>query len=165
MAEPFLGEVRLFSFGIVPRGWAMCNGQLLSINQYQALFSLLGTTYGGNGQTTFALPNLQGSVPIAQGNGIGLGQAGGEAAHTLITNEMPLHSHLASGSSQPANQASPVGNDWASFAANAYTTAPNGVMGPSAITSAGGSQPHPNMQPYLTVNYCMSLQGIFPNRG
>src|SRR5271165_5209905 len=110
MATPFLSEIKMFSFGFPPKGWAMCNGQLLPINQNQALFSILGTTYGGNGQTNFALPNLQGRMPVYVGNGITLGQSAGEAAHTLLMQEMPQHTHLAAGSSTPANLGDPTGN-------------------------------------------------------
>ena len=163
MATPFLGEIKIFSFGFAPRGWAMCNGQLLLINQNQALFSILGTTYGGNGQTNFALPNLQGRVPVYVGNGIVLGQSAGEAAHTLTISEMPAHTHLPAGSSTPANLGVPTGNVWATGNA-AYNPTPNTTMNPASLLPAGGSQPHANLSPYVTVNVCIALQGIFPSR-
>ena len=164
MSEPFLGEVRMFSFNFPPKGWAFCNGQLLAINQNQALFSILGTTYGGNGQTNFALPNLQGRVPLHTGNGINLGQAAGESAHTLTLQELPQHTHVpASGGA--ANTASPASalpgqNTSQSF----YAGNPNTNMNPADITATGGSQPHDNMSPYLTLTFCIALQGIFPSR-
>jgi microcystin-dependent protein len=162
MAQPFLAEIRVFSFNFAPRGWAMCNGQLLPINQNQALFALLGTTYGGNGTTTFALPNLQGRVPVHTGNGIVLGQSGGEAAHTLTVPELPAHTHLPAGSSTPANLGDPTGNLWATGNA-AYNPTPNTAMNPACILAAGNSQPHENMSPCLTVTFCIALQGIFPS--
>jgi microcystin-dependent protein len=165
MAEPFLAEVRLFSFNFAPRGWAFCNGQLLPINQNQALFALLGTTYGGNGQTTFALPNLQARVPIHSGSGGGdsytLGQAGGEQAHTLSIPEMPQHSHTANGSSAAPDRGTAAGNYWAA-GAGAYSSAADTTMAASAIGSAGGGQPHENFPPYCVINMCIALQGIFP---
>ena len=163
MAQPFLAEIRIFSFGFAPKGWAMCNGQLLPINQNQALFSLLGTTYGGDGRTTFALPNLQGRVPVHVGNGILLGQSGGESAHTLSTSEMPAHTHLPAGSSTPANLGVPTGNVWATGNA-AYNPTANTTMNPASIQPVGSSQPHENLSPYLTLNFCIALQGIFPSR-
>ena len=165
MAEPFLGEVRLFSFTFAPRGWAQCNGQLLPINQNQALFSLLGTTFGGNGTTNFALPDLRGRAPVfgSQG-GISLGERGGEEAHTLTLAEMAQHNHPVRGNSANANVGSPAGNTWAAQSTNAYGTAAAGSMNATAIASAGGSQPHSNMQPYLVINFCIALQGIFPSQ-
>lgn len=164
MAEPFLSEIRIFSFNFPPKGWAFCNGQLLPINQNQALFALLGTTFGGNGQTTFALPNLQGSAPIHTAAGFVLGQKAGESAHTLNLQEMPQHIHGFMASSVDANQ--PV-------AAGAVLAAVNNVYGPTgnlttlppaSITNTGGSQAHQNMQPYLVLNFCIALQGIFPSQ-
>jgi microcystin-dependent protein len=163
MADPYLGEIRIFSFNFAPKGWAMCNGQLLAINQFQALFALLGTTYGGNGTQNFALPNLQGQVPVHFGSGFTQGQTGGEASHTLITSEMPAHTHIVSGNST-ANTASPAGDTWATAPANAYATTASGAMLPSAIGQAGGSQPHENRQPYLVLNVCIAMVGIFPSR-
>lgn len=163
MSEPFLAEIRMFSFSFAPRGWALCNGQLLPINQNQALFSLLGTTYGGNGQTTFALPNLRGRTPLHFGGGHSLGETAGTEVHTLSQNEMPTHIHFVNGSSAPANAPSPAGNFSAANAA-AYALNPNGVMSPEGVTNVGGSQPHQNMCPYLVISFCIALQGIFPSR-
>ncbi len=165
MATPFLSEIRIFSFGFAPKGWALCNGQLLPINQNQALFSLLGTTYGGDGRTNFALPNLQGRMPCHMGNGLTLGESDGEENHTLIIAEMPAHTHtanaLASGTS-----ANPAGNVWANGGTTAYAQATGlAPMSPAAIGVTGGSQPHPNLPPYLTLNFCIALQGIFPSQG
>jgi len=160
MSEPFIGEIRAVAFTFAPTGWAMCNGQLLSIAQNTALFSLLGTTYGGNGTTTFALPDLRGRVAVHIGGGLVEGQSGGEEAHTLTTNEMPTHSHaIRAGDHQTTNR--PLG----AVAARGgdYTTTPTATtMAPTANT--GGSQPHNNMQPYTVLNYCIALVGIFPSR-
>ena len=171
MAEPFLSEIRIFSFGFAPKGWALCNGQFLPINQNQALFSLLGTTYGGNGQTTFALPNLQARAPISFGSGFNLGQAGGETAHTVTMSEMPAHLHFTTQNMAvvDANTNStigvPTGNVWANDGKPQFTTAAsNAVMHPSAVTNVGGNQPHINMQPFLVLNFCIALQGIFPSQ-
>jgi microcystin-dependent protein len=164
MASPYLAEIRIISFNFAPRGWAFCNGQLLLISQNQALFALLGTTYGGNGTTNFALPNLQGRVPFHFGQGFSLGQSGGEISHTLTTSEMPAHNHLAMASSNNADQVSPGGNFWAKGAASAYSAAANSAMSPASLANAGGSQPHANMSPFLTLNFVIALQGIFPSR-
>jgi microcystin-dependent protein len=163
MSSPYLAEIRIFSFNFPPKGWAFCNGQLLPINQNQALFSLLGTTYGGNGTTNFALPNLQGSTPIYTGNGFTLGQVGGEVNHTLTVAEMPAHTHLLTASSAPADQSVTAGTVWAKAPA-AYDTSPGTAMSQAEIPNAGGSQPHNNMQPYLVLNFSIALQGIFPSR-
>jgi microcystin-dependent protein len=170
MADPFLGQISIFSFAFAPKGWAFCNGQILSIAQNTALFSLLGTTYGGDGITTFALPNLQGRAAISSGQGPGLspytlGQVGGEAAHTLTVTEMPSHTHGA----QPASdttQMSPQANYWApNINGNAtYSATSTGTMSVNAVANAGGSQPHPNQQPSLAINFCIALVGIFPSR-
>lgn len=165
MAEPFLAEIRLFGFGIVPQGWLPCDGQIMNINQNQALFSLLGTTYGGNGQTTFALPDLRGRAPVGLGNGITLGKSAGEENHTLVATEMPMHTHIVSGSSATGDKPVPTGNTWATRAENPFSTlAPNGTLNPAAIGMTGESTGHPNMQPYLTVQYCIAIQGIYPSR-
>jgi microcystin-dependent protein len=164
MAEPFLGELRIFSFNFPPKGWALCNGQLLPINQNQALFSLLGTTYGGDGRQTFALPNLQGRVPFHAGANLVQGEIGGEEAHTLIASEMPIHTHTAFGSSNGPSAASPAGALWASLSGGGYLAGVNTTMHPASLTTAGGSQPHDNMSPYLVFNFCIALQGIFPSR-
>ena len=162
--EPFLGEIRVFSFGFAPKGWAQCNGQLMAIQQNQALFAILGTTFGGNGTTNFALPNLQGKVGVHTGNGIVLGETAGSAAVTLAANQIG-HTHpvAANGS---ANAYAASGNFPASAAAgqNLYATGANTTMNAGVISPAGGSQPHNNMQPYLVLNYCIALQGIFPSR-
>jgi microcystin-dependent protein len=160
----------MYSFQFAPQGWAACNGQLLPINQNQALFSILGTTFGGNGTTNFALPNLQSRVPLHWGQGAGLppvslGQVGGTETHTLLTTEMPGHTHQATANSGATNAGPAVNNNWCTEASNAYTTnAPTGSMNATAVGNAGSGQPHNNIQPYLTVNFCIALQGIFPSR-
>ena len=165
MSTPFLSEIRLFTFGFPPKGWAFCNGQLLPINQNQALFSLLGTTYGGDGRVTFALPNLQGRVPMHQGNGLSLGQSAGETAHTLLAAELPAHTHVVNGSRNTATVVSPTGNYLATSPGNVYAAPPgNTSLMPAAVSSVGGSQPHDNMSPYLVLNFCIALQGIFPTQ-
>jgi microcystin-dependent protein len=164
MAEPFLSEIRLMSFVFPPKGWALCNGQLLPINQNQALFSLLGTTFGGDGQTNFALPNYQGSAPIHVGDGYVLGERGGEQAHTLSISEIPTHTHVVSASSQVGNDPTAVGHVLASPLNMSYRS-PDALvaMTPSTVTNIGGSQAHLNMQPFLTISFCIALQGIFPS--
>ena len=171
MSSPFLSEIRAASFNFPPKGWALCNGQILPINQNQALFSLLGTTYGGNGQTTFALPDLRSRVAIHFGNGFNLGDHAGEETHTLQTGEMPAHIHPITCNSAAGVSQNPTGNVWAAGSSNLtaeYRPAPpNNVMnnGPTpAITTAGGSQPHENRQPYLVLSYIIALVGIFPSR-
>ena len=163
MSTPYLGEIRIFSFGFTPNGWAQCNGQLLPIQQYQALFALLGTTYGGDGIRTFSRPNLQGCLPLHVGNGFVLGQSGGEATHTLLVSEMPAHTHGVSASTSAPSAGSPAGNLWAN-GNGAYNATPNTAMNPAGLASQGGSQPHENRSPYLTVNFCIALSGIFPSR-
>ncbi len=165
MATPFLGEIKIFTFNFAPRGWALCNGQILPINQNQALFSLLGTTYGGNGQTTFALPNLQGRMPVHVGGGIPLGQSGGAETETLLPAQMPGHSHAVKCSSNAGSATDPSNAYWAVTPGSAYGAAPNAAMAPQAIAATGGGQPHNNMPPYLALNFCIALQGIFPARG
>ena len=164
MAEPFIAEVRLMSFAFAPRGWALCNGQLLPINQNQALFSLLGTTYGGNGTTNFALPNLQGRVPVHIGNGIVQGQSAGEQTHTLTLQELAMHAHPVNGNNSTPNTGALLNNTWAAQSGSAYSNSPNSAMNASTVGMTGGSQPHNNMQPYLTISFCIALQGIFPSR-
>lgn len=166
MAEPFLSEIRLFSFNFAPRGWALCNGQLLPINQNQALFALLGTTFGGDGRVNFALPNLQGRVPIHTGDGHTLGERAGESAHTITIPEMPAHTHTAQASPAAGTQNVPANNlVLAQRAAEIYHASSNlGSMSAGTISNAGGSQAHQNMQPYLTLNFCIALQGIFPSQ-
>jgi microcystin-dependent protein len=164
MGIPFLGEVKIISFNFPPKGWAFCNGQLLPINQNQALFSILGTTYGGDGRTTFALPNLQGRTPIHVGNGFVLGERGGEQAHTIIMSEMAAHTHAAMASPNTADQGTAPTFLWANGNQPAYTGSANGTMNPASVTSVGGSQPHQNMSPYLVLNFIIALQGIFPSQ-
>ena len=165
MSEPFLSEIRIFSFNFPPKGWALCNGQILPINQNQALFSLLGTNYGGNGQTNFALPNLQARVPIHFNGAHPLGQQGGEAVHTLSISELPMHTHTLRAVSNPATAAIPDSTMYLAREANAYHAATSPVtMAPAALGPIGGSQPHVNMQPYLVLNFCIALQGIFPSQ-
>ena len=164
MAEPFLGEIRICSFGFAPRGWALCNGQLLPINQNQALFSLLGTTFGGDGRVNFALPDLRGRTPIHVGSGHTLGERGGEQSHTLNIAELPTHTHTAQASSSPANTLNP-NNTVLAAASNVYRPADNLVaLSPNQVTNVGGSQAHLNMQPFLTLTFCIALQGIYPSR-
>jgi len=165
MSTPFLGEIRTFSFNFNPRGWAQCNGQTLSIQQNAALFAILGTTYGGNGQNTFGLPNLQGRVPISTGNGVVLGQTSGEMNHNLLLSEMPGHTHTMQGAKSPnVDVVAFAGNYIGSGPTMYHTGSPNAVMNGAAVTHAGGNQPHNNMQPYLVVNMCIALQGLFPTR-
>ncbi len=151
------------SFNFPPKGWALCNGQLLPINQNQALFALLGTTYGGDGRVNFGLPNLQGRVPIHFGIS-SLGEVGGEQGHTLSVAELPTHTHSAVASSNAADQGSPQGNYWAVESSNAYSSAYDNSMAPQALSLTGGSQPHDNMPPYLVLSFCIALQGIFPSQ-
>lgn len=168
--EPYLGEIMLFSGNFAPKGWALCNGQLLAINQNQALFSLLGTTYGGNGSTTFALPDLRGRVPIHQGQGPGLsprvlGERAGAEHHTLAVAEMPAHAHVARASSAAGTAAGPAGMVPARNPAQIpqYGPSADATLAAGAISAAGGSQSHTNMQPVLTLNYVIALQGTFPS--
>ena len=164
MTSPFLAEIRIFACNFAPTGWAMCNGQLLAISQNTALFSLLGTMYGGNGQTTFALPDLRGRLPVHQGNGVVVAQAGGAEQVTLTAPQIPPHSHAAHASAQDATQAAAGTRALArTRATNLYhVAAPNATMAPAAVASTGGSQAHGNVQPYLCVHFIISLFGIFP---
>jgi len=179
MSEPFLGEIKLISWNYSPQGWAFCNGQFLPINQNQALFSLLGTQFGGNGQTTFALPDLRGRSQIHMGAGFIIGQAGGQEAHTITMSEMPTHMHFlqadaataaTSNNNTPAagnsiGQTIGVPSQGSNFPVQIYSTsAPNNVMAPQTVTNTGGGQAHENRQPYLVVNAIIALQGIFPSR-
>lgn len=165
MAEPFLSEIRIMSFGYAPRSWALCNGQLLPINQNQALFSLLGTTFGGDGRVNFALPDLRGRTPIHVGSGHTLGEKGGEQAHTLSISELPTHTHSANGSSNNGTVIIPAGNCVAGSANQLYITPPQNFVALNAgsLSNVGGSQAHLNMQPFLTLTFCIALQGIFPS--
>jgi microcystin-dependent protein len=167
MSDPFLAEIKLVSFPFAPRGWALCNGQLLSINQNQALFALLGTQYGGNGVTTFALPDLRGRVPRHTSDGTP-GASGGAISHTLSQAELPSHSHTLLGSGTPSHAADPAGRVMGSTEANGinvmHSADASAALHPAALSSSGGSQPHTNMQPYTTTNFIIALQGIFPSR-
>jgi microcystin-dependent protein len=166
MAEPFLSEIRIFSFDFAPKGWALCNGQLLPINQNQGLFSLLGTTFGGDGRVNFALPDLRGRTPIHVGSGHTLGERGGEQAHTLSIAELPTHTHVAQATSANATTAIPANTLLLATSVNyeAYRPATNLVsLNPATVSSVGGSQAHLNMQPFLTLSFCIALQGIFPS--
>ncbi len=166
MAEPFLAEIRIMSFGFPPKGWATCDGQLLPINQNQALFSLLGTTYGGDGRVNFGLPNLQGRAPIHMGNGHTLGEQGGEQAHTLSISEIPTHAHVANAVSAVASTNVPASNVMLAQSAGAqlYGSGNPVAMAPNALANVGGSQAHLNMQPFLVLNFSIALQGIFPSQ-
>jgi microcystin-dependent protein len=165
MSEPFLGEIKIISWNFPPKGWTFCNGQLLPINQNQALFSILGTTYGGDGRTTFGLPNLQGRMPVHVGNGIVLGERAGETAHTLNISELPAHTHAPVGSStNPPTSPGAAGMLWSANNTAAFATSPNVAMNPACILAVGGNQPHENMSPYLVLNFIIALQGIFPSQ-
>jgi len=166
MSQPFLSEIKIMSFGFAPQGWAQCNGQLLPINQNQALFSLLGTTYGGDGRVNFALPNLRGQTPLHFGNSFTLGQTGGQVAHTLTISEMPQHLHFLNGASDNADAPVAGGNLLGGNVNNLYQPPDNNLTSllPATIANAGGSQPHENRQPFLALNFCIALQGIFPSQ-
>ena len=165
MAEPLLSEIKMFSFNFPPKGWALCNGQILPINQNQALFALLGTTYGGDGQVNFALPNLRGRVPLHPSVQFNLGQTGGSTSHTLSLAEMPSHTHTVTASSEIADSANPQGRAWATGgSAASYHNQANSTLQSGALGTTGGSQPHNNMAPYLVVNFCIALQCLFPSR-
>jgi microcystin-dependent protein len=169
MGQQYLGEIRVVSFNFAPKGWALCNGQSMAINQNQALFSLLGTTYGGNGQTTFNLPDFRGRTGISWGSQpsspvFTYGQPGGEEVHTLTTNEMTAHNHTPVASTQAANQASPSGNLWATGPTQYATTPLDTTMASNAIGNNTGGQPHDNRAPYLVLNFIIATTGIFPSR-
>ncbi|AMS44866.1 tail fiber protein (plasmid) [Aminobacter sp. NyZ550] len=170
MAEPFLSEIRIMSFAFAPRGWALCNGQLLPINQNQGLFSLLGTTFGGDGRVNFALPDYRGRLPIHVGSNHTLGERGGEPAHTLSISEIPTHTHVLSGSSSQGDAVNPRpqntnGTVFAKDPGNTYSASAQSLVALKAgsISNVGGSQAHLNMQPFLTLSFCIALQGIFPS--
>jgi len=165
MSEPFLSEIKIMSFNFAPKGWALCNGQILPINQNQALFALLGTTYGGNGQTTFALPNLQGRVPLHMGGGYTIGQNAGTQAYSLNIAELPGHTHTVAASSVANGGVANPNGKFLGGGNNVYH-APQSptALNAGSVATAGGSQPHENMAPYLVLNFCIALQGIFPSR-
>jgi microcystin-dependent protein len=177
MSTPFLGQIEIFAFNFAPQGWAQCNGQFLPISQNQALFSLLGTTFGGNGQTTFQLPDLRSRVPVCMNGKYKLGESGGEEAHTVTVAEMPAHTHSLVANTAMGTTNTPAGNTslatgngsanpGGAFKVAIYSDqAPNGAQYAGTITNSGGSQPHPNLMPYLTVNMCIALQGLFPSHG
>lgn len=177
MDEMFMSAIAIFGFDWAPRNWASCNGQLLAIAQNQALFSLLGTTFGGNGVSTFALPDLRGRAPVGMGQGLGLsnitlGQPGGSSSVTLISTQLPTHNHSVLVNNSKAALSAPANNEYLaeatdlnSDASKVYSSsAPNVVLSPNTLANAGGNQPHENMQPYIVVNYCIALYGIFPSR-
>lgn len=164
MSEPYLSEIKIFAFNYPPKGWAFCNGQLLPINQNQALFALLGTMYGGNGQTNFALPDLRGRVAIHKGGPYTQGQAAGQEAHTLTIPEMPQHNHFVNASPATVNQPYPTGNLWAAGASHPdFGARGDTAMSAGSIVATGGSQAHENRSPFLTLNFCIALQGVFPS--
>ncbi len=162
MGTPYLAEIRMVSFNFPPKGWAFCNGQLLPINQNQALFALLGTTYGGDGRVTFGLPDLQGRMPLHFGNGHTMGERGGESAHALSQQELPQHAHPTTFG--VADSASPAGAHFARTGKVSFATSPDVTMNPATVSAVGGNQPHENMPPYLTLNFVIALQGIFPSQ-
>jgi microcystin-dependent protein len=164
MSDPYLSEIRIMAFNFAPRNWALCNGQLLPINQNQALFSLLGTMYGGNGSTNFALPNLQGQVPIHVGEGHSLAERGGQAAHTLTISEMPLHPHIMNASGTDGNASIHTGHVLAATPSHIWDTGSLVPLHPSSVSNVGGSQAHENRMPLLTLNFCIALIGVFPSR-
>jgi microcystin-dependent protein len=163
MSDSFLGEIRMMGFEYAPKGWAFCDGAIIGIAQNQALFSLLGTTYGGDGVTTFGLPNLQGRVPIHWGNGRARGESGGEETHLLVANENPSHTHTVVAGKNTADQTDPTNNVWAVGETNYCSATGKEFMSGAAIGMTGG-QPHENRSPYLVVNFCISLSGIYPSR-
>lgn len=166
MSEPFLGEVRIFGFNFAPRGWALCSGQILPINQNQALFALLGTTYGGNGQTTFALPNLASRSPLGFSGSNPLGASAGTEAETILVTNLPPHTHNLQANAGSANSNTPAGNFLGEGSGSVlYGNGGSPVaMAASAVSSSGGSQSHSNMQPFITLNFCIAISGIFPSR-
>jgi microcystin-dependent protein len=172
MADPFVAEIRIFPFNFAPKGWAWCDGQLLPLSQNTALFSLLGTTYGGNGKSNFALPDLQGRAPMHPGQGPGLslhdlGETGGSETVTLLESEIPAHSHAVNASAGDGNSQTPVGQKLATGIGIGQYAAPGPLIGlsPNSLAPAGGDQPHNNLMPYLTFYFCIALQGVFPPRG
>ncbi|MDQ2838414.1 MAG: tail fiber protein [Actinomycetota bacterium] len=168
MSDPYVGEIRMFGGNFAPNGWLFCQGQLVAISDYDTLFNLIGTTYGGDGQNTFALPNLASRIPVHMGSApfgtYVLGQPGGAESVTLLSQQLPVHTHTAQASSGSAGQTTAGGNYWATPTYQAYSTsAPNVPMAPQALAPAGGNQPHDNMSPYLAINFIISMYGIYPS--
>jgi microcystin-dependent protein len=165
MSTPYIGEIRIFAGNFAPVGWLLCQGQLLPISQYDVLFNLIGTTYGGDGQNTFAVPNLASRVPYHQGSGYALGQLAGTEQVTLTQQQLPVHTHTANANTPNADQAGPAGNVWGAGTLTAYTAdqTANATMSPAALTLAGGSQPHDNMPPFLCLNFIIATEGIYPS--
>jgi microcystin-dependent protein len=165
MSEPYVGEIRMAGFNFVPADWLACNGQLLSISQYETLFTLIGTTYGGDGQTTFALPNLQGRIPMHQGSGFPVGQQAGEETVTLGLGQIPAHSHTLNAQSAQGGQGSPVGNVWAASPLDQFSSvSPVTTLSASALGYVGGNQAHDNLPPFLVVNYIIAPFGVYPSQ-
>jgi microcystin-dependent protein len=164
MSTPYIGEIRIFAGNFAPVGWLLCQGQLLPISQYDVLFNLIGTTYGGDGQNTFALPNLASRIPYHQGSGYALGQMGGVETVTLTQSQLPVHTHTANANTTTADQNLPGGNVWGAGSLVAYSDQPPTVtMSPSALLPSGGSQPHDNMPPFLCLNFIIATEGIYPS--
>lgn len=164
MTEAYIGEIRLFPLAFAPRGWLRCDGQTLPINQYQALYAIIGTTYGGNGVSTLRLPDLRGRVAVHPGGTVVLGQSSGEATHALTLNEIPPHAHTANASTVQAGEASAAGNIWGAASSPTYSKEGDTALAAHAIGTAGSSRPHQNMQPTLIVSFCICIQGEFPPR-
>jgi len=166
LAEPYIGEIRIFAFGKIPQGWLPCNGQALPISQFQALYAIMGTTYGGDGINNFCIPNLQGRVPVHPGSGISVGQSGGVEKHRLLLNEIPKHRHQAMAGADVATTGatSPKGKTWGTSYIEAYAEAHDGTMKTEALEETGLDLPHNNMQPYQVFQYCMAIEGLFPPR-
>jgi microcystin-dependent protein len=164
VSQPFIGEIKMLSLNFAPKNWALCNGQLLPINQNQPLFSLLGTSYGGDGRTTFALPDLRARMPLHVGNGLLLGNAGGEESHVLSPSELPQHAHLAGASSGAATALSPNGAVWANTGKQSYAAVGDTAMDSTAVSAVGSSQPHDNMPPFLVITFVIALAGVFPSQ-
>jgi microcystin-dependent protein len=164
MSTPYIGEIRMFAGNFAPVGWLFCQGQLLPIDQYDVLFNLIGTTYGGDGQSTFALPNLASRIPYHQGSGYVMGQMGGVEQVTLTQQQLPVHTHQANANTTTADQSNPAGNVWGAGLLEAYSDqTPNATMSPSALAPSGGGQPHDNMPPYLCINFILATEGIYPS--
>ena len=165
MSQPYVGEIRMFAGNFAPAGWMFCDGQLLPISEYETLFNLIGTTYGGDGQSTFALPDLRSRVPIHAGQGYFLAQTGGAETVILAQNQIPSHAHVPLAQGVPGNQSTPANGVWAASALNQFTpNAPNSTMSTAALGATGGGQPHDNMVPFQAVDFIISLLGIFPSQ-